>query len=297
MHFSDRLIEKIETSSCIVVGIDPNFELMPSFLLPADGKPSSIHQALTRFSQIVIDSVADLVPAVKFQSAYFEQFGTSGVSALSQSIAYAKSNGLLVILDAKRGDIGSTSAAYAKAYLAGTSQIGPSITVSSDLTVDCMTVNPFLGEDSITPFIDIASQFGKGLFVLVKTSNPGSDMIQNQVCDGMRISHQLAQWLQTHALRSKGQRGYSHIGAVVGATYPEEAAILRRLMPDVLFLVPGVGHQGGNMETIRNFFNADGLGAIVPISRAITYCTEADVTQREYQSAVTDRVKSFIQLL
>ncbi|MEA5619100.1 orotidine-5'-phosphate decarboxylase [Cronbergia sp. UHCC 0137] len=297
MHFSDRLTEQQSQKSDLVVGIDPNFDLMPEFLLPTSNNSQEITTALTSFSQVVIESLSDLIPAVKFQSAYFEQFGSSGINALVASIKYAKAHNLLVILDAKRGDIDSTSLAYAQAYLEGETRLKNGIVVNSDLAVDCLTINPFLGEDSLMPFVEVATKCGKGLFILVKTSNPGSSMIQDLSVNGKKIFHQLAELVNQLGKDSIGKSGYSCIGAVVGATFPDEAKQLREIMPNAIFLTPGVGSQGGNIESILDSRGHDGKGVIVPISRGITYFKNRDMSLPDYQSAVRERAIHFIQTL
>ena len=172
MNFSDRLLQQVEKTSAVVLGIDPNFELMPSFLWPKDSSSRAVQEALVQFSRTVIDACDGLIPAVKLQSAYFEQFGVAGVTALSQVLEYSKQQGLLTILDVKRGDIGSTSLAYALAYLQGYT-VNNGFQYMSDLEADCITINPFLGDDSLVPFVETAVTNKKGLFILVKTSNPG----------------------------------------------------------------------------------------------------------------------------
>jgi len=297
-HFADELIGGIKRTSCIVVGIDPNFDLMPSFLRPEKVANVAVSKALVNFSELIIEAVSDLIPAVKFQSAYYEQFGQAGISALADSIQLAKKHGLLVILDCKRGDIGSTSQAYANGYLAGHASLGDGRTFDSNLGVDCVTMNPFLGEDSVTPFVDTATRFGSGVFILVKTSNPGSGLFMDaHLNDDETISQRLAHLVTKWGKPSVGKSGYSCIGAVVGATYPEEAATLRALMPHAIFLAPGVGTQGGTIETTRACFDSEKSGAIVPISRAITYPTKKTTNEKEFRKAVRDQVVSYNALL
>lgn len=294
MQFGDRLVEKINQTSNIVVGIDPNFDLMPKFLWPHSEDSQAITNALFDFTKIAIDNSVGLIPAVKFQSAYFEQFGSAGIKALIQSIEYAKNQALLVILDAKRGDIGSTSLAYARSYLAGKTKLANGLTIESDLEADCLTVNPFLGDDSLEPFVETATKYNKGLFILVKTSNPGSQTIQDRILDGKSISYYLAELVDRLGKNSIGKSGYSSIGAVVGATFPEQAKQLREIMPNAIFLVPGVGSQGGKIENTFINFNPDGQGAIIPISRGITYFPDLDMSLEEYQSSIRQKVEYFV---
>ncbi|MDB9514047.1 orotidine-5'-phosphate decarboxylase [Kamptonema animale CS-326] len=296
MQFSDRLVEKITQTSNIVVGIDPNFDLMPKAILPANGDSQAVTNALVNFAKLAIDTAYNLIPAVKFQSAYFEQFGSAGIKALAQSIEYARNQKLLVILDAKRGDIGSTSLAYAQAYLEGKTKLANGLTIESDLEVDCITINPFLGDDSLEPFVETAIKCNKGLFILVKTSNPGSQMIQDRVVNGKTISYYLAELVNQLGKDSIGKSGYSSIGAVVGATFPEQAKQLREIMPNAIFLVPGVGSQGGKIENTFINFNPDGQGAIVPISRGITYFSNLDMSLEEYQFSMRKKVEYFVEI-
>nr|VFJ96093.1 MAG: orotidine-5'-phosphate decarboxylase [Candidatus Kentron sp. H]VFJ96810.1 MAG: orotidine-5'-phosphate decarboxylase [Candidatus Kentron sp. H]VFK02548.1 MAG: orotidine-5'-phosphate decarboxylase [Candidatus Kentron sp. H] len=298
MNFADRLLTKTAETTPIVVGLDPDFNLMPKIFLPSSSDPTHVMNALVDFSRAVIDGVHHRVPAIKLQSAYYEQCGSHGVAALAQSIAYARERGLLVILDVKRGDIGATSAAYARAYLAGQTDLAEGPRFTSDLAVDAMTVNPFLGEDTLQSFVDLAIEHGKGLFVLVKTSNPGSGMLQDRVAHGLSVSEQLAKMV--HRLGSEksiGATGYSSIGAVVGATYPTQAARLRALMPRAIHLVPGVGAQGGEIETTRTNFDKKGSGAIIPISRAITYPSNRGLSRAEYGQALGDVVEKYHRML
>ena len=269
--FSDRLTRGIKEKSPIIVGIDPNFRLMPKFLWPSSGEAEEIKRALVQFSQLVVDAVSDHVPAVKFQSAYFEQFGSKGMEALAQCIKYAKSKGLIVILDAKRGDIYTTSEAYAQAYLSGGVDLGFGGIIQSDFEVDCMTINPFLGIDSVQPFIEVVNSHKKGVFVVVKSSNPGSGLIQDVDMGGQSVAEKLATLVNEWGQLSIGESNYSCVGAVVGATYPREAENLRKLMPNSILLVPGSGAQGGSMASSLACFNSDGLGAVVAISRSVTY--------------------------
>lgn len=294
MHFADQLVEK--SQGCpIVVGIDPNFDLMPIQLLPTSNSKANIKHSLLNFVKIIIDVSCDLVPAVKLQSAYFEQFGSLGIDVLAESIAYAKHKNLLVILDVKRGDIGSTSLAYAK-YLEGQTILKNGVEIYSDLSADCMTVNPFLGEDSILPFVKTATKNKKGIFVLVKTSNPGSNMLQGKVQNGISVSEELASLVNTWGQESIGENGYSCIGAVIGATFPGEASKLRKLMPKAIVLVPGVGTQGGTIDTALANFNDDGKGAVIAISRSITYPEQLEVEKNGYESAVRRNLEKFAKI-
>ncbi len=297
MNFADSLMQKVQEKTSVVVGIDPNFTLMPPEFWPKQSSRGEITSSLLRFTRSVVDASWDLVPAVKFQSAFFEQFGPAGIDALSESIAYAKQKQLLVILDAKRGDIGSTSLAYAKAYLAGEFQVSSQLTIKSGVEVDCMTVNPFLGRDSMLPFVEIANQYQKGLFVLVKTSNPDSKMFMDNPIEGITVSEKLAKMVDSFGKESIGSSGFSCIGAVVGATFPEEAKKLREHMPAAIFLAPGVGTQGGTIDTALACFSENRKGAIVPISRAITYPPMKEVDKKGYSTCVRENIKKFKGIL
>nr|VFK41100.1 MAG: orotidine-5'-phosphate decarboxylase [Candidatus Kentron sp. SD]VFK41955.1 MAG: orotidine-5'-phosphate decarboxylase [Candidatus Kentron sp. SD]VFK78885.1 MAG: orotidine-5'-phosphate decarboxylase [Candidatus Kentron sp. SD] len=298
MNFADRLLTKTAETSPIVVGIDPNFSLMPKIFLPSSSDPGDARDALFDFSRAVIDSVHGLVATVKLQSAYYEQCGSLGIAALARSMAYAREKGLLVILDVKRGDIGATSNAYASAYLAGHTKLPGGLRLTSDLEADAITVNPFLGEDTLQSFVDLAMEHEKGIFILVKTSNPGSGMLQDKVIDGASLSERLAEMVHRLGLKGGiGTMGYSSVGAVVGATYPAEAARLRAKMPRAIHLVPGIGAQGGDIETTKANFDANGRGAIIPISRAITYPSNRALSREEYGRTLGNTVEKYRRML
>ena len=269
-HFADKINAQILLKkSPIVVGIDPNFDLLPEHMRPRYLEKYEINGKLWDFVKPVLDATHDLVCGVKFQSAYFEQFGSWGVRILAKSVQYAKSLGLIVIMDAKRGDIGSTSDAYAKAYLNSKSTF-KNFDFTSYLDSDAVTVNPFLGLDTMINFVE-ASKEGKGVFVLVKTSNPGSGFIQNAMIGDKTVSDMLAEYVSDQGELSIGQSGYSNLGAVVGATKVEESLHLREIMKKSILLAPGIGVQGGSVEDIKKLMDKNGLGVIVPISRGITY--------------------------
>ena len=267
----DQLCKKIrETNAPIVVGLDPMLEYIPRHLLDRAyaefGETlEGAAEAVWQYNKGIIDAVYDLIPAVKPQIAMYEQFGVEGVKVFQETVAYCKSKGLIVIGDIKRGDIGSTSAAYATGHL-GTIQIGRNRYSAFD--EDFATVNPYLGSDGVKPFIDVCSQEKKGLFILDKTSNPSSGEFQDRLIDGRPlyeiVGEKVAEWGQEHM----GSE-YSYIGAVVGATYPEQGKVLRELMPKAFILVPGYGAQGGKGSDLVHFFREDGLGAIVNSSRGI----------------------------
>lgn len=280
----DRLIEQIKRKKnpCIV-GIDPEWERLPECYRRHGANPS---QCILTWAQDVIDAVADIVPAIKPQMTFFEVYGAEGVSIHQQVVRYAHEKGLLVIDDSKRNDISNTAKAYAYAHLASD---GP-------MNADFMTVNPFLGSDSLEPFIQAAHQYDKGLFILVKTSNPSSAEISEAMTpSGKTICHWLAEKVHQYGKAFLGENGYASIGAVVGATYPKEAQALRQIMKEQFFLVPGFGAQGGDASGIAACFNEDGLGAVVSSSRGILYHYQQGEHQkpsrREYQEDVREQAE------
>jgi orotidine-5'-phosphate decarboxylase len=250
----------------VVVGLDPRWEQLPPGLLsPADATYLAKAQAYTRFCKGVVDIVAPLVPAVKVQAAFFEELGPTGMAAMSEVVTHAQDGGLLVIIDGKRNDIGSTALAYARGYL-GREQ--------SAWNADAVTVSPYLGNDSLAPFVEIATQRDGGIFVLVKTSNPGGGVFQDLACNGRPLYLHVAEHVEALATATLGSCGYGAVGAVVGATYPEQLAKLRRAMPHTWFLVPGYGSQGGTAANVAAAFDGRGLGAVVNNSRGIIFAHE-----------------------
>ena len=268
----NKLISKIQkTKAPIVVGLDPMLSYVPEHIqkkaFAEYGETlEGAAEAIWQFNKEIVDKTYDLIPAVKPQIAMYEQFGIEGLKAYKKTVDYCKSKDLVVIGDIKRGDIGSTSAAYAVGHL-GKVQVGSKTYAGFD--EDFATVNPYLGSDGVKPFIEVCKQEKKGLFILVKTSNPSSGEFQDQKIDGKPlyelVGEKVAQWGENHM----GESGYSYIGAVVGATYPEQGEILRKVMPKSFILVPGYGAQGGKGKDLVHFFNEDGLGAIVNSSRGI----------------------------
>ena len=266
-----KLINKIQTTKApIVVGLDPMLSYVPERIQKKafDEFGETLEgaaEAIWQFNKEIVDNTYDLIPAVKPQIAMYEQFGIEGLKAYKKTVDYCKSKDLVVIGDIKRGDIGSTSAAYAVGHL-GKVQVGSKTYAGFD--EDFATVNPYLGSDGVKPFIDVCKQEKKGLFILVKTSNPSSGEFQDQLINGKPlyelVGEKVAQWGEDHM-----GDGYSYIGAVVGATYPEQGKILRKVMPKSFILVPGYGAQGGKGKDLVHFFNEDGLGAIVNSSRGI----------------------------
>lgn len=267
----NKLIDKIKkTNAPIVVGLDPMMNYIPGHIqekaFAQYGETlEGAAEAIWQYNKGIVDATYDFIPAVKPQIAMYEQFGIPGLEAFKKTVDYCKSKDLVVIGDIKRGDIGSTSAAYAVGHL-GSVQVGSKSYVPFD--EDFATVNPYLGSDGVKPFIEVCKEHKKGLFILVKTSNPSSGEFQDQLINGRPlyelVGEQVAKWGEEHM-----GNDYSYIGAVVGATYPEMGKALRKLMPKTFILVPGYGAQGGKGADLVHFFNEDGLGAIVNSSRGI----------------------------
>lgn len=266
-----QLIEKIQkTKAPICVGLDPMLSYIPEHIVKkafADHGETlkGAAEAVWQFNKEIIDHTYDLIPAVKPQIAMYEQFGIEGLIVYKRTVDYCQDKGLVVIGDVKRGDIGSTSAAYAAGHL-GHVMVG-SKSLSGFYT-EFITVNPYLGTDGVKPFVDVCSKEDRGIFVLVKTSNPSSGEFQDRLIDGRPLYELVAEKVVEWGSQSM-DGDYSNVGAVVGATYPEMSKILRRLMPKTYFLVPGYGAQGGTAEDLKYCFNEDGLGAIVNSSRGI----------------------------
>ena len=266
LPFPDRLEAAVRRcGNPVLVGLDPRRELLPEVVRPPNGDvdPRLVATAYVEFCRGVIDVVATLVPAVKPQAAFFEQIGPAGMAALAEVIQYAQQKGLLVILDGKRSDIGSTATAYARGL------IGPH--GRSPWGADALTVSPYLGADSLEPFVEVAVDRAAGVFVLVKTSNPGGGMFQDLVVDGRPLYRHVAGLVEKLAGETAGACGYGAIGAVVGATYPQQLAELRAEMPHAWFLVPGFGSQGGTPSDVAAAFDTRGAGAIVNNSRGIIF--------------------------
>lgn len=283
LGFADRLTGAIlQKRTPLVVGLDPRVAQLPGPLQPVDPSLGSRAQAVEAFCRGVIDVVAPLVPAVKPQVAFFEQLGPPGMAALFNVIRHAQQVGLLVIADGKRGDIGSTAEGYAQAWLGKGD--------GAAFGADALTVNPWLGRDSLEPLVRHAKSELGGLFVLVRTSNPGSRDYQTPVADGLAMFERVARDVEALAEASSGACGYGSVGAVVGATWPQELARLRELMPSTLFLVPGFGAQGGSAADVAQAFDDDGLGAIVNSSRGVIFGWEAASRRHlaggEWQKAV-----------
>ncbi len=293
------MIQKLIQGICakdapVVVGLDPNLSFIPGFILEnakkaaEDGVPDYAEkeeviaaEAVFAFNKGIVDAVCDLVPAVKPQVAMYEQFGIPGMIAYRKTVEYCRSKGLIVIGDVKRGDIGSTSEAYARGHLAGTA-----------FDVDFATVNPYLGSDGVKPFIKICKEHDKGIFVLVKTSNPSSGEFQDVLTgDGRAVYELVGQKVREWGADCM-EGVYSNVGAVVGATYPEQARILRKLMPHTFILAPGYGAQGATAADLSGFFDSDGLGAIVNSSRGIIAAYKKDAYSRYGEEGYADAARA-----
>ena len=292
--FATRLASAVQARSTpAFVGLDPRRESLPPALRgtdPAANDPATLAGIFTEFCRGVIDAVAPLVPIVKPQLACFEALGAPGMTALADVIAHARAQGLLVVADGKRGDIGSTAEAYAAGWLAG------------PWAADALTVNPYLGLDSIEPFVKTATERAAGIFVLVKTSNLGSKDFQDLSTDGQTIYEHVAAGVEALAARTAGGETYGAVGAVVGATWPKQLDDLRAAMPHAWILVPGFGRQGGRAADVRGAFHADGLGAIVVSARDVIYAharpeMNDGLSEAQWQTAVERAARDMIERL
>ncbi|EKD47880.1 MAG: hypothetical protein ACD_65C00233G0001 [uncultured bacterium] len=287
MNFADKLIAAIKAKgNPICVGLDPRMAQMPTCV-----KKGSPAETFLEFNKGIIDAVADLVPVVKPQIAFYEQYGSGGYAAFEKTCEYAQSKGLLVIADAKRNDIGSTAEGYAEAFLSG-----------GAVKADAVTVTPYLGYDGVKPFIEACKKYGKGIFVLVKTSNKSSGELQDcevVIPDGkLKVYEMMGHFVESWGADEISESGYSSVGAVVGATFPDQARVLRKIMPKTIFLVPGYGAQGGGVVDVKPCFNKDGLGAIVNSSRGIIFAYEGSKHGPDgYKDAARDAVKKMAKEL
>lgn len=280
-----------------LVGLDPRWDQLPRALQEraqqAGGSVWEIQaRAFEGFCLRILDVVAPLVPAVKPQTAFFEDCGPAGVLALQRVIRAARDRGLIVICDGKRGDIGSTAEAYARAYLAG---IDPD---SAPFAADALTINPYLGSDTLIPFVERAAECSGGLYVLVRTSNPGSGELQNRATAGVQLYQHVASIVESLNTKAIDADGYGSIGAVAGATYPAELAELRQLMPHVPLLIPGYGSQGGTSQDTAAGFDSHGLGAVVNSSRGIIFAYRkgpfANPNEQHWEAAVEQATRAMI---
>lgn len=288
----DRLIKKIvDTQNPTVAGLDPKLDFIPHYIIDEcfaeyGETLEGAAQALYQFNVGLIDALCDIVPAVKPQCAYYEMYGWQGMRALKDTIDYAKAKGMFVITDGKRNDIGTTMEAYAAAHLGsikvGSNQFEP-------FGGDALTVNGYLGSDGINPLLPICQENDKGIFVLVKTSNKSSGELQDCLCPDKTVYSLMAEYCENWGKENSGEYGYSGVGAVVGATYPEQLTELRKSAPHTLFLVPGYGAQGGGAADVAGAFDKNGLGAIINSSRAIMCAyKKGNYTEKDFAKAARD---------
>ena len=265
---TDALIERIvgmKNPTC--VGLDTSFDYLPDEMRAGVKDFAGAAERIFDFNKTLIDRLYDVVPSVKVQIAYYEMYGVPGLKAFEETLRYAAEKGLIVIADAKRNDIGSTAACYSSAFLGETNVEGNALRA---FPADFLTVNAYPGTDGIAPFVDDCKKRDRGIFVLVKTSNPSSGELQNKLlADGTPVYEYMGALVEKWGEGTEGKYGYSAVGAVVGATHPEEAARLRKLLPHTFFLIPGYGAQGGNAQMLKCCFGADGLGGVVNNSRGI----------------------------
>ena len=302
----DRLIEKIvEKQNPTVAGLDPKLDYIPSYIkeeaFAKYGKTlEGAAEALLVYNKGLIDALCDVVPAIKPQAAYYEMYGWQGVKTLAETIRYAQSKGMFVITDGKRNDIGSTMEAYATAHLGTTDVEGEKFDAFGS---DALTVNGYLGTDGIAPLLDICKKGDKGIFVLVKTSNPSSGELQNLELEGSEpVYHRMGKMCEEWGEELSSKYGYSGVGAVVGATYPEQLKELREQLKTTFFLVPGYGAQGGGADDVKYAFDENGIGAIINSSRGIMCawkkegCDERDYAQAALREAIRmrDDIKSVV---
>ena len=291
-----RLVDGIKkTEAPIVVGLDPKVNFIPEGILNKNIKEygetaEAIAESFFAFNKEIVDSIYDLIPAVKPQIAMYEQFGIPGLIAYKKTVDYCHEKNLVVIGDVKRGDIGSTSESYALSHLGGT-KVGNTMVKGFD--VDFATVNPYLGSDGVKPFINVCNEFDKGIFVLVKTSNPSSGELQDKIADGKPLYETVGELVEKWGAESM-DGAYSNVGAVVGATYPEMGKVLRDIMPHAFILVPGYGAQGGKGADLVHFFDKDGLGAIVNSSRGIIAAWQNEKYGNPSDEAVGDAARKAV---
>jgi orotidine-5'-phosphate decarboxylase len=291
-HFADRLADAVRAKgNSVSVGLDPRWELLPKELRLRHGNSdlSSVASAYEEFCNRVIDIVAPLVPVVKAQSAFYEAAGPDAWAALSRILERARQRGLLTIWDGKRNDIAATAAAYAETAFGGALIDGRRHPV---LDADAATVNPYLGRDAVEPFLEGAARDGRGVFVLVRTSNPGARQFQDLDCSGRPLFIRVAEAVGAWSREARGRSGFGSVGAVVGATYPAELAALRSVLPAVWFLIPGYGAQGGSAAGTGPAFGDDGLGAVVNSSRGII--SSFDPQARDWEASIEAATKQTI---
>lgn len=286
MSAIDKLIEKVkEKNNPTVMGLDPRYDMIPEVVrnkYPNDLE--GVSKAIFEYNKELIDNTYDIIPAIKPQLAFYEMFGIEGLKAFKETCKYAKEKGMIVIADAKRGDIGSTAKGYSNAYL-GQTLIGEKRAEAFE-NIDFLTVNPYLGIDSITPFMEDCIKYEKGIFVLVKTSNPSSGELQDLKLEGGETVYEhVADLVEKWGEELRGEYGYSSVAAVVGATYPKQLKEIRKKAPHTFFLIPGYGAQGGKADDIALGFDKNGLGGIVNASRSLMCAYKSDKYKEKYSEA------------
>ena len=279
----DQLIEKIKImKNPTVIGLDPRYEMLPKCV--KDKYPKTLEgvgQAIIEYNKALIDAIYDIIPAIKPQIAFYEMYGIPGMQAFKETCEYAKQKGMFVIADIKRGDIGSTAQGYSNAYL-GKTKIEEN--EQSLYDIDFVTVNPYMGTDCVKPFIDDCKKYNKGLFILVKTSNPSSGELQDEKLEnGEEVYTRVAKYVEKWGEELRGEYNYSSISAVVGATYPEQLKKLRQIAPHTYFLIPGYGAQGGKAEDIALGFDENGLGGIVNASRSLMCAYKSEMWKGKFE--------------
>lgn len=282
MNAIDNLIEKIkQTNNPTVMGLDPRYEMLPKSVTSKYSQDlEGVAKAIIEFNKALIDATYDVIPAIKPQIAFYEMFGIPGMEAFKETCRYAKEKGMIVIADIKRGDIGSTAQGYSNAFL-GRTPIGEKEEAIYD--VDFVTVNPYMGTDCVKPFIEDCKKYGKGIFILVKTSNPSSGELQDlKLENNKEVYMQVAELVEKWGEELRGEHGYSSIAAVVGATYPEQLEQIRKAAPHTYFLIPGYGAQGGKANDIALGFDSNGLGGIVNASRSLMCAYKSDRWKEQY---------------
>lgn len=283
MNAIDRLIDKIkETNNPTVMGLDPRYDMLPKCVTSKYSQDlEGAAKAIIEYNKALIDATYDIIPAVKPQIAFYEMFGIPGMKAFQETCRYAKEKGMVVIADIKRGDIGSTAQGYSNAFL-GKTPIGD--IEESIFDVDFVTVNPYMGTDCVKPFIEDCKKYDKGIFILVKTSNPSSGELQDlKLENGNEVYKQVTDLVEKWGEDLRGKYGYSSVAAVVGATYPEQLKQIREIAPHTYFLIPGYGAQGGKAEDIKLGFDSNNLGGIVNASRSLMCAYKSDKWKDKYQ--------------
>ena len=283
MNAIDRLIDKIkETNNPTVMGLDPRYDMLPKCVTDKYSKDlEGVSKAIVEYNKALIDATCDIIPAIKPQIAFYEMFGVPGMMAFEETCKYAKEKGMIIIADIKRGDIGSTAQGYSNAYL-GKTKMGDIEEPIFD--VDFVTVNPYMGTDCVKPFIEDCKKYDKGMFILVKTSNPSSGELQDvKLEDGQEVYKRVAKLVEEWGKDLIGKYNYSSVAAVVGATYPKQLEELRNLAPHTYFLIPGYGAQGGKADDIALGFDNNGLGGIVNASRSLMCAYKSDLWKDKFK--------------